>query len=64
MNFYYCVMITEAFAYVQYIMTKENFSWLIQSIHRWSASMIVLMMILYVFHVYLTGGFKKPHELT
>jgi len=26
--------------------------------------MMVLMMILHVFHVYLTGGFKKPHELT
>ncbi|KAI5437472.1 hypothetical protein KIW84_023544 [Lathyrus oleraceus] len=26
--------------------------------------MIVLMMILHVFRVYLTGGFKKPHELT
>jgi cytochrome b6 len=26
--------------------------------------MIVLMMILHVFRVYLTGGFKKPRELT
>jgi cytochrome b6 len=26
--------------------------------------MMVLMMILHVFRVYLTGGFKKPHELT
>ncbi|KAL8260128.1 hypothetical protein R6Q59_028081, partial [Mikania micrantha] len=32
--------------------------------HRWSASMMVLMMILHVFRVYLTGGFKKPRELT
>ncbi|KAI5677287.1 hypothetical protein M9H77_08237 [Catharanthus roseus] len=27
--------------------------------HRWSASMVVLMMILYVFRVYLTGRFKN-----
>jgi cytochrome b6 len=26
--------------------------------------MMVLMMILHVFRVYLTGGFKKPRELT
>ncbi|MBA0613266.1 hypothetical protein Godav_013736, partial [Gossypium davidsonii] len=26
--------------------------------------MMVLMMILHVFRVYLTGGFKKPCELT
>ncbi|XVF88716.1 hypothetical protein PTKIN_Ptkin19aG0072900 [Pterospermum kingtungense] len=26
--------------------------------------MMILMMILHVFRVYLTGGFKKPHKLT
>ena len=45
-------------------MTDVNFGWLIRSIHRWSASMMVLMMILHVFRVYLTGGFKNPRELT
>merc|ERR1739841_152429 len=29
-----------------------------------SASMMVLMLILHVFRVYLTGGFKRPRELT
>ncbi len=38
--------------------------WLIRSIHRWSASMMVMMLVLHVFRVYLTGGFKKPRELT
>ncbi|GAB2273250.1 hypothetical protein Dimus_008050 [Dionaea muscipula] len=64
MTFYYRPTITEAFASVQYIMTEANFGWLIRSVHRWSASMMVLMMILHVFRVYLTGGFKKPRELT
>jgi cytochrome b6 len=45
-------------------MNEVNFGWLIRSIHRWSASMMVLMLILHVFRVYLTGGFKKPRELT
>jgi cytochrome b6 len=64
MTFYYRPTVAEAFASVQYIMTDVNFGWLIRSIHRWSASMMVLMMILHVFRVYLTGGFKKPRELT
>ncbi|XP_019241667.1 PREDICTED: uncharacterized protein LOC109221656 [Nicotiana attenuata] len=64
MTFYYRPTVTEAFASVQYIMTEANFGWLIRSVHRWSASMMVLMMILHVFRVYLTGGFKKPRELT
>ncbi|KAL4364648.1 hypothetical protein AHAS_Ahas07G0027100 [Arachis hypogaea] len=45
-------------------MTEANFGCLIRSVHRWSASMMVLMMILHVFRVYLTCGFKKPRELT
>ncbi|KAK8317344.1 hypothetical protein V6Z12_A13G104900, partial [Gossypium hirsutum] len=64
MTFYYRPTVTEAFASVQYIMTEANFGWLIRSVHRWSASMMVLMTILHVFLVYLTGGFKKPRELT
>ncbi|HAN73979.1 MAG TPA: cytochrome b6 [Planktothrix sp. UBA8407] len=64
MTFYYKPTVTEAFNSVQYIMTDVSFGWLIRSIHRWSASMMVLMMILHVFRVYLTGGFKKPRELT
>ncbi len=64
MTFYYKPTVAEAFSSVQYIMNEVNFGWLIRSIHRWSASMMVLMMILHVFRVYLTGGFKKPRELT
>jgi cytochrome b6 len=64
MTFYYRPTVTEAFASVDYIMTEVNFGWLIRSVHRWSASMMVLNMILHVCRVYLTGGFKKPRELT
>ena len=64
MTFYYRPSVVDAFASVEYIMTSVNFGWLIRSMHRWSASMMVLMLVLHVFRVYLTGGFKKPRELT
>jgi len=64
MTFYYRPSVADAFASIEFLMTQVNFGWLIRSIHRWSASMMVLMMILHVFRVYLTGGFKKPRELT
>ena len=64
MTFYYRPTVTEAFDSVSYLMSDVNFGWLIRSIHRWSASMMVLSMILHVTRVYLTGGFKKPRELT
>lgn len=64
LTFYYRPTVVEAFSSVQYILTEVNFGWLIRSVHRWSATMMVLSMILHVFRVYLTGGFKKPRELT
>jgi cytochrome b6 len=64
MNFYYRPTVIEAFSSVQYLMTKVHFGWLIRSIHRWSESMMVLMIILHVFCVYLTGELKKPREFT
>jgi cytochrome b6 len=64
MTFYYSPTVADAFTSVEKIMTEVNFGWLIRSIHRWSASMMVLMMILHTFRVYLTGGFKNPRELT
>ena len=45
MTFYYRPTVTEAFLSVKYIMNEVNFGWLIRSIHRWSASMMVLMMV-------------------
>nr|QUE29187.1 PetB [Erythrotrichia welwitschii] len=64
MTFYYRPTVAEAFTSVEYIMTSVNLGWLIRSVHRWSASMMVLTMILHSFRVYLTGGFKRPRELT
>ena len=63
MTFYYRPSVADAFASVEYMMTQVNFGWLIRSIHRWSASMMVLMMILHVFRVYLTGGFQKTTRI-
>jgi cytochrome b6 len=64
MTFYYRPTVTDAFLSVKYLMTEVNFGWLIRSVHRWSASMMVLNMVLHVCRVYLTGGFKSPRELT
>lgn len=46
MTFYYRPTVAEAFASVNYLMNDVNFGWIIRSIHRWSASMMVLSMIL------------------
>jgi cytochrome b6 len=47
MTFYYRPSVVDAFA-SEYIMTSVNFGWLIRSIHRWSASMMVMLMVLHI----------------
>jgi cytochrome b6 len=64
LTLYYRPTVGEALKSVEFIMTQLTLGWLIRSIHRWSASMMVLSMFLHVCRVYLTGGFKKPRELT
>lgn len=49
MTFYYRPTVSEAFLSVQYIMNDVNFGWLIRSVHRWSASMMVCVMFFFSF---------------
>jgi cytochrome b6 len=62
MTFYYRPSVVDAFA-VEYIMTSVNFGWLIRSIHRWSASMMVMLMVLHIPRL-LNRWILKPRELT
>nr|YP_003795329.1 cytochrome b6 [Chromera velia]ADJ66571.1 cytochrome b6 [Chromera velia] len=64
MTFYYKPSVVDALSSVDAIMNSINFGWLVRSLHKWSASMMVLSMILHIFRVFITGGFKAPRELT
>jgi quinol-cytochrome oxidoreductase complex cytochrome b subunit len=63
MTFYYKPTVAEALSSVQYIMNEVNFGWLIRSIHRWSASMMVLMMILHVFRALSDRWLQKTARI-
>nr|QQP17299.1 cytochrome b6 [Selaginella exaltata] len=63
-TFHHRPTVAEASGPARYTMTEVNFGRLIRSVHRWSASMTVPMMILHVSRAYLTGGSKKPREST
>ena len=63
-TFYYRPSVIDAFLSIEYLITEVNFGWIIRSIHRWSANIIVILIILHIFRVYLTGGFKRPREFT
>ena len=64
MTFYYVPDVTRALPSVAAITYSARHGWAIRSMHRWIASFMVLSLVCHVYRVYLTGGFKKPRELT
>jgi cytochrome b6 len=64
MTLWFRPTVVEAFQSVKFICSQVNSGWLIRSMHRWSSGFMVISLLLHLTRVYLTGGFKKPREIT
>jgi cytochrome b6 len=64
MTFYYVPDVSRALLSVESLAYSVTNGWIMRSMHRWTASLMVMFLVLHVFRVYLTGGFKKPREFT
>jgi quinol-cytochrome oxidoreductase complex cytochrome b subunit len=54
---------TAAYQQITFIMTDLNFGFMLRSIHRWSAQVMVAAVFLHMLRVYFTGAYKEPREL-
>ena len=54
---------TAAYCSITYIMQSLNFGYMLRSIHRWSAQVMVAAVFLHMLRVYFTGAYKEPREL-
>jgi quinol-cytochrome oxidoreductase complex cytochrome b subunit len=52
-----------AYNQITFIMTDLNFGYMLRSIHRWSAQVMVAAVFLHMVRVYFTGAYKEPREL-
>jgi len=52
-----------AYNSITFIMTDLNFGFMLRSIHRWSAQVMVAAVFLHMLRVYFTGAYKEPREL-
>ena len=62
--FYYVPSPEHAFHSVSLIETQLSLGWLIRGIHKWAASLLVLLVVLHLLRVLYMGAFKYPRELT
>jgi menaquinol-cytochrome c reductase cytochrome b subunit len=52
-----------AYASIQYITNDLTFGWLVRGMHRWGASVFIILMFMHMGRVFLFGAYKYPREL-
>jgi menaquinol-cytochrome c reductase cytochrome b subunit len=52
-----------AYASIQAITNDVTLGWLVRGMHRWGASVFIILMFLHMARVFLFGAYKYPREL-
>jgi quinol-cytochrome oxidoreductase complex cytochrome b subunit len=52
-----------AYASIQHITNDLTFGWLVRGMHRWGASIFIILMFMHMGRVFLFGAYKYPREL-
>ena len=63
LTFYYVPEPGKAYESVRHITEAVPFGWWIRGIHRWSAELMVVAVILHMMRVFFTGAYRKPREI-
>jgi menaquinol-cytochrome c reductase cytochrome b subunit len=62
LSLYYVPSASEAYATIRFIDEKLPTGWLMRSLHIWSASGMVVAVLVHMLRVYVTGSYKNPRE--
>jgi menaquinol-cytochrome c reductase cytochrome b subunit len=61
--FYYKPSPNEAYESIQFITNDLTLGWLVRGMHRWGASVFIILLFLHMGRVFLFGAYKYPREL-
>jgi menaquinol-cytochrome c reductase cytochrome b subunit len=53
----------EAYESIRYITHELTLGWLVRGMHRWGASVFIILLFLHMARVFLFGAYKYPREL-
>jgi quinol-cytochrome oxidoreductase complex cytochrome b subunit len=53
----------KAYASIQHITNDVTLGWLVRGMHRWGASVFIILLFLHMGRVFLYGAYKYPREL-
>ena len=60
---YYKPSADEAYESVRHITDDVTLGWLVRGMHRWGASVFIILMFFHMARVFLFGAYKYPREL-
>ncbi len=60
---YYRPTPTEAYSSIQNITDHVTMGWLVRGMHKWGASVFIILMFMHMGRVFLFGAYKYPREL-
>ena len=60
--FFYTPSTTQAYGDMQQLRTGVGFGQLIRNVHRWSAHLMVLVVLFHMARVFFAGAYKKPRQ--
>ncbi len=60
--FFYTPSVTSAYGDMQELRTDVGFGQLIRNVHRWSAHLMVLVVVLHLVRVFYAGAYKRPRQ--
>ena len=61
--FYYKPDPDKAYQSIQHITSDLTLGWLVRGMHRWGASVFIILMFFHMARVFLFGAYKYPREL-
>jgi menaquinol-cytochrome c reductase cytochrome b subunit len=61
---YYKPSPNEAYSSIQHITNDLTLGWLVRGMHRWGASVFIILLFLHMGRVFLFGAYKYPREIT
>lgn len=60
--FFYTPSVASAYGDMQQLRTGVGFGQLIRNVHRWSAHLLVLVVVLHLVRVFFAGAYKRPRQ--
>jgi quinol-cytochrome oxidoreductase complex cytochrome b subunit len=60
--FFYTPSVTSAYGDMQQLRTGIGFGQLVRNVHRWSAHLMVLVVVAHLVRVFLAGAYKRPRQ--